>query len=205
MRRFTTAEEYTPYSVRRPGNFGLYLSDREWQDYGLRFRDMRGDTLPRDHIGFSASVRYTNDTGRNDIIETRVVNDGKNLYFLIETAEEIQLDFTANNCMNIWLDVAEGGWEGYDFVLNRSLSSEGKTSLERVNADFTFQKVADVSYAVLSNRMVVSVPLKDLGLKKKISFNFKVADNVTNPGDIMDYYVNGDSAPIGRLNYHYAS
>jgi hypothetical protein len=35
------------------------------------------------------------------------------------------------------------------------------------------------------------------------SFEFKIADNVTRYGDIMDYYVNGDSAPIGRLSYSY--
>ena len=31
----------------------------------------------------------------------------------------------------------------------------------------------------------------------------KVADNVTHGDDIMDYYVSGDSAPIGRLSYEY--
>lgn len=43
-----------------------------------------------------------------------------------------------------------------------------------------------------------------LGFPRKIlAFEFKVADNVTQYTDIMDYYISGDSAPIGRLNYAY--
>ena len=54
------------------------------------------------------------------------------------------------------------------------------------------------------NKMTISVPLSMLGLSaSEFSFGFKVADNVTNYKDIMDYYVSGDSAPIGRLRYSY--
>ena len=51
------------------------------------------------------------------------------------------------------------------------------------------------------------MPLKALGLKdsKSLSLKVKVTDHITNPQDIMDYYVSGDSAPIGRLSYDYAS
>lgn len=106
--------------------------------------------------------------------------------------------------MNIWLDTREGGWEGYDFVVNRFIGENGVTSLERaVGDEYSFEKVADVSYAVAANRMVVCIPLSAIGVGQEFSLKFKVADNVTNPSDIMDYYVNGDSAPIGRLNYYY--
>lgn len=204
MRTYTTQSEYVPYNFPVPKSFGLYLSDKYWGEYGLTFKDMKNDTLPRDHIGFSKDVYYTNHTGRNDIVSTRVVNDSENLYFLIETREEIILDRTDVNCMNIWLDTREGGWEGYDFVVNRFIGENGVTSLERaVGDEYSFEKVADVSYAVAANRMVVSIPLSAIGVGQEFSLKFKVADNVTNPSDIMDYYVNGDSAPIGRLNYYY--
>ena len=36
-----------------------------------------------------------------------------------------------------------------------------------------------------------------------LAIEFKVSDNVTNYDDIMDYYVTGDSAPIGRLSFSY--
>ena len=52
--------------------------------------------------------------------------------------------------------------------------------------------------------MLIVVPLAALGLSaNSVSFEFKVADNVTDYTDIMDYYVTGDSAPIGRLRYAY--
>ena len=54
------------------------------------------------------------------------------------------------------------------------------------------------------NRMMIAIPLSMLGLTAEdVSIEFKVADNVTEYQDIMDYYVSGDSAPIGRLNYAY--
>ena len=52
--------------------------------------------------------------------------------------------------------------------------------------------------------MLCAVPLSALGLTSDSCYiQFKVTDNVQNPGDIMDYYVTGDSAPIGRLSYAY--
>ena len=52
--------------------------------------------------------------------------------------------------------------------------------------------------------MVVCVPLSSIGKSaNKLAIEFKVSDNVTNQDDIMDYYVTGDSAPIGRLSFSY--
>ncbi|MGN1214707.1 MAG: hypothetical protein ACI4TJ_00525, partial [Candidatus Cryptobacteroides sp.] len=60
------------------------------------------------------------------------------------------------------------------------------------------------TYSVKGNVLKVTVPLEVLGLEKdNVHFGFKVADNVTNPDDIMDYYISGDSAPIGRLSFEY--
>ena len=50
----------------------------------------------------------------------------------------------------------------------------------------------------------ISVPLSALGLTEENCYvQFKVSDNVTKYDDIMDYYVSGDCAPIGRLSYTY--
>ena len=53
--------------------------------------------------------------------------------------------------------------------------------------------------------MIVEIPLKALGLKGDFTIDFKVSDNVQEPEDIMSYYVYGDSAPIGRMNYRYSA
>ena len=51
--------------------------------------------------------------------------------------------------------------------------------------------------------MVVKVSRELLGLESNTDMYFKVADHVTHQDDIMDYYVSGDVAPIGRLGYGY--
>lgn len=47
------------------------------------------------------------------------------------------------------------------------------------------------------------IPLQALGLQRGKCIEFKVTDNITSPDKITDYYVSGDSAPIGRINYSY--
>ena len=53
--------------------------------------------------------------------------------------------------------------------------------------------------------MSVKIPLSLLGVKgsTELTLDLKVADNVTDPSDIMSYYTSGDSAPAGRLSYRY--
>jgi hypothetical protein len=52
--------------------------------------------------------------------------------------------------------------------------------------------------------MQIKIPLSTLGLTAdNCEIQFKVADNVAKFDDIMNYYVTGDSAPIGRLSYNY--
>lgn len=36
-----------------------------------------------------------------------------------------------------------------------------------------------------------------------VNFNFKWADNMQQPGDVLDFYVSGDVAPDGRFRYLY--
>ncbi len=38
---------------------------------------------------------------------------------------------------------------------------------------------------------------------KPVKFQFKWSDNMQDEGNIMDFYVNGDTMPGGRFNYQY--
>jgi hypothetical protein len=38
-----------------------------------------------------------------------------------------------------------------------------------------------------------------------MSFDFKWTDNLQRPGDVMDFYLSGDVAPEGRMNYRYVT
>jgi hypothetical protein len=94
-------------------------------------------------------------------------------------------------------------FDNYQFVINRTPGANGKTSVEKSTGGYAFQSAGSVSYTVSGNHIAFSVPKSVLGINGKFTMKIKAADNVTNPGDIMDYYVTGDSAPIGRLSYTY--
>ena len=51
-----------------------------------------------------------------------------------------------------------------------------------------------------------TILLESLGIKEgDFTVDFKIADGISDSSDIMNFYLDGDSAPIGRLNYRYNS
>ena len=166
------------------------------------------ENTPRDYKGASPNIHYTQDKATNFIKEIKVTNDKSNLYFYIRTEEPIK-DQDKEGTLNIFLSVRgskEKAWEGYQYVINRKTATDKLTSLERVNEDneYAFEEVDKVKYSVQGNVMQVEVPLKAIGLKEdRIEIEFKVSDSIEHANDIMDYYVSGSSAPVGRLNFTY--
>jgi hypothetical protein len=111
--------------------------------------------------------------------------------------------------MLLLLDTDQGrktGWEGYDFVVNRT-NDGTETWLERNAGGWKWEKVAKVQLTVLGNELMLAVPRTALGLPagEAVAFDFKWWDNPQKPGDIMDVYLSGDTAPDGRFNYRYQS
>lgn len=181
------------------------------------YKDMVGDARERDFYGFDIrdeareagliGTWYSDHSNRNDIVETKVVHDAQNLYILIQTKEDITAYESGENWMNVLIktgaSTSETSWEGYDFILNRA-PTEGKASVEKSVGGWNWSSVGSADMRISGNQMFITVPLSMLGLSEEnFAFKFKVADNVTNYTDIMDYYVTGDAAPIGRLNYAY--
>ena len=79
-------------------------------------------------------------------------------------------------------------------------------SIEKHEGNWNWVLVGEAECELKSRELQFSVPRSLAGLgtgKNKLSLNFKWADNVRNPGDIMDFYVNGDVAPEGRFMYRY--
>ncbi|MCE1199491.1 MAG: hypothetical protein LWW85_11025, partial [Marinilabiliales bacterium] len=61
--------------------------------------------------------------------------------------------------------------------------------------------------AVQDNRLELRSPKKFVDLKgnNQLNFAFKWCDNMQEPGNIMDFYLNGDVAPGGRFNFVYCA
>jgi hypothetical protein len=109
------------------------------------------------------------------------------------------------NWMNILLSTSGSSpsFAGYQYIINRHPETN-TTSIERSTGGYQFETVGNIDYSIQGNVMQVKIPLAHLGLTAdNVHFDFKVADNVTHYDDIMDYYVTGDSAPLGRLGYSY--
>lgn len=193
----------------------LSVDFAQWNDVKPEFMGYRGGTEPRDSYAAKVNGRnhYTNTTGRNDIILSKVARDDANVYFYVETAEDIT-PYTDAKWMRLLIDTDrsyETGWEGYDYIINRVNPTADTVTVEKASKDWTFETAGQGSYTVDGNKMMISIPRSVLGLEgKTLDIEFKWADNNLvsaddlMKGDIMSFYTDGDTAPIGRYNYHYA-
>lgn len=190
-----------PKTIQIEGGFD------QWQSVNPGFADHAGETAPRDYDG-SAGLHYTNQTGRNDFVELKAARDDKNLYFYARTREAITPNADPN-WMWLLIDIDQNvktGWEGYDFIVNRTIESNGQAWLEKNKGDWNWEKVAPVTYRADGKELHLAIPRSALGVLEKdsdLSFDFKWADNLQVPGDIMDVYVSGDTAPEGRFMYRF--
>ncbi len=176
----------------------------EWEDVDSIYLNTSVDNTERD------CKDYKVPKADNFLREIRVTHDKQNVYFYIRTEEEISKHTEGKtNWMNLFIGVDgsnKQAWNNYNFVINRNPVSLNKTSLETFNKETEYVKVMDIDYVVAGKEMQISIPLSALGItKESFKLNFKCADSVEKESDIMDYYVSGDSMPVGRLSYIYNS
>ncbi len=177
-----------------------------WDNVKPEFLSYKRNVLHRNHPGQGNSLTYTNNTGRNDIVKAKVARDKDYLYFYVETADALT-DKSDPKWMRLFIDIDRNkntGWEGYDFVLNRSNPTDS-VSIEKSTNSWNWSKIGAAGYAVNGSSLVFKVRRSLLGVteERRIDFEFKWSDNMQEDGNIMDFYVNGDVAPSGRFNYHY--
>ncbi len=183
-----------PKTAPHPRDFGDVLP--------VYYND-RGTTIHRDCDGFG-STHYVNDTGRNDIIRTKVARDDDNLYFYVACADAITAPM-GENWMTLLLNTdndPDTGWCGYNYVVNRCAADNGSAVLEEMTGT-GWQKRGTVSFVLDGKEMVITVPRAAVGLDASpLCFAFKWADNLP-LDDMIDFYRDGDTAPMGRFAYLY--
>ncbi|MBR4768065.1 MAG: hypothetical protein IK088_03715 [Lachnospiraceae bacterium] len=177
----------------------------QWNAVESYYLDYVGDTGDRDFKGFG-KLTYTDTTGRNDLYLMKMADDGEKLYAYAETAADIQ-GMSEPHCMSLFLstgNAAHETWCGYDFVINRIPSGNGLAVEKRTSSGW--EKIGEALFTVRGNKLQLEVPLSLLGLDGgPVSIQFKWADNYQGEDDIFSFYLNGDAAPYGRLNYVYRS
>jgi hypothetical protein len=87
-------------------------------------------------------------------------------------------------------------------VINRHLEN-GKASVEKCDGGYQFSPVGVADISINGKVMQLAIPRSLIDVNDNVDIEFKICDNVTHPEDVMDYYISGDSMPIGRLHYGY--
>lgn len=195
------------------------LSDLSaWKNVFVEYADFAGDAMARDGSN-AANVAhvYQDNTNRNDIVKLKVIHDDTNVYFYVETAEDITAHEEGDTrWMNLLISAGDTStsFAGFNYIINRTPNENGTTSVEKcTESGFHWAAAGEAEYYVSGNVIVYKVPLSVLGLSAdNVEFSFKVADNVQKPSyyteedeeeSILYYYITGDSAPIGRFGYAY--
>jgi len=178
----------------------------DWDAVKVEYRDTVGDTFHRDYGGYGG-LRYTNDSGRNDIITSKVAVGRDMVYLYVETNEPMT-PHTDSNWMLLLIDADNNhdtGWYGYDYLINKRVVDDGTTTLMRyapnASAD-SWVEVARLRYRYTGRALELAVPRMLLGLTgDAFTFDFHWCDNPADLADPISLCINGDSAPNRRFNY----
>ncbi len=186
-----------PVPIEIDGHFN------DWNSVTPVYFDPLGDTLHRNFRGTDPKTIYTNNTGRNDIIESRLAIFDDNIFFYVKTRDPIT-SWPDANWMLLLIDADQNkstGWEGYDLLVNRAPKSALRTTLDAW-VDGQWRRVADIEMAYAANQMELRVPLNAVPqIALASGFDFKWADNPQHLNDISAFFVDGDAAPDRRFNY----
>ncbi len=185
----------------KPKSILLGAGSEAWQDVTPVFTDSAGDTLPRGHPGIGGN-HYVNRSGRHDLIRFQVARDATHLSFLAESTAPI------SEPTGLWL-LIDGdqnpatGWEGFDHLIR--VTSPTTASLARNIGGWNWGQPVAVSARIDENRLHLMLPRAALGLTQDgpVRIDFKWADNLPEPGSILDFYSMGDVAPEGRFKFRY--
>lgn len=180
-----------------------------WDNVFVEYADFAGDAIARDGENAARVAHsYIDNSNRNDIKTIKVAHDENNVYLYVETVDDITAyNGTDTNWLNLFISAGDAttSFAGFNYVVNRKPKADGKTSVEKCSANgYNWSDAGEAEYVCAGNKIVYKIPLSAIGLKPdNVQFSFKVADNVQKEDDILDYYVSGDCAPIGRFGYAY--
>ena len=178
----------------------------DWAKVTNEFRDTKGDVIHRGHNGYGG-LHYTNESGRNDIITSKVAVDKQNISFYAETSGKLT-SCKDNNWMLLLIDAdnnPQTGWYGYDFIVNKNVKNENTTTLMRydsIHQESPWVEIADLKFSYSANEVEISLPRKLLELNgNSFIFDFKWSDNPAELKNPISLCTNGDTAPNRRFNY----
>ncbi len=203
------AQAQDTYQTIAPQVIDIYGADSQWDLVQERYLAQSTKKISRNSAGFYTELqRYKQAAPDNFIKEVKVAYDANNIYFRIEADAAITpYESGATNWMNLLIGVenSKGGhWENFNYVINRMPQTDQTTSVEAFfgENEYVCKRVGTAGYSLKENVLQISVPRASLGLSSgSFRLTFKVTDSIEKSEDILDYYVSGESFPIGRMCY----
>lgn len=192
-----------PEPVGAPVTIDIEGDFDQWRWVKKNYYDHVGDVTHRNSPGNFAAGPYINETGRNDIVESKVARDDDYVYFYVKTAEALT-PHTDPYWMLLFIDADkshETGWEGYDLLVNAEFKNDRTSTVKTYDGE-SWSGSKGVAFRYEGNEMMVRVPRSYFG-SGKLAFDFHWADGIQKLGDIEEFFLNGDQAPSRRANYRF--
>lgn len=192
-----------PEPVGAPVTIDIEGDFDQWRWVKKSYYDHVGDVTHRNSPGNFAAGPYINETGRNDIVESKVARDDDYVYFYVKTAEALT-PHTDPYWMLLFIDADKNhqtGWEGYDLLVNAEFKNDRTSTVKTYDGE-SWNGAKGVSFRYEDNEMMVRVPRSYFG-SGKLAFDFHWADGIQKLGDIEEFFLNGDQAPSRRANYRF--
>ena len=181
----------------------------DWEKVSPAFTDTAGDVAFRNQLGWGYAYRYTNGTARNDLNTAKISQDNDYIYFHVTTASPL-ITVDDELWMNLYVDTDNDlstGWEGFDYMINRSRTDKTVSVEKFVDGKWVFETVGEAEYTLSESSMTVKVAKTMLGCTtgEAVSLHFKWADNADVAGDVMRFMDLGDTAPNDRFVFAYTA
>jgi len=200
IRRFKGARQFPTAGPVKTISIDGDFSD--WKDVRPEYRDTVGDTSHRNHPGWGNAGQYVDRSGRCDFVTLKAIADDRFAYFYAETRDPI-VPPEGNRWMLLWIDVDQNpttGLNGYEFVVNRQVDPNGKSSIEKLSAGGEATSAGEGSFAMSGRRLELALPLEIVKRGEGVAFDFHWTDNTS---DVGDYSTSADHAPNRRFNYRF--
>ena len=179
----------------------------QWEGKGISYREYVGDAKKRDWKGYDNAGIYQNDTAKNEFQLLKTASDKENVYFYVQCVAPLTA-WENEKWLNLYIKIRESNtpnWEGYSFLLRRQNGAQNNYTLLRSKTqnEYAWEEIAPIDFCAKDNQLHLKIPKALLGITKNdFALEFKWSDNMQE-NDVMDFYVNGDCAPRGRMNYVY--
>ncbi|MCK4750509.1 MAG: hypothetical protein KAT15_25805, partial [Bacteroidales bacterium] len=176
----------------------------DWKQVSTEYRDTRADIFHRDHPGYGG-LHYTDESGRNNIITSKVAMDKKQICFYVETDQPLT-SHQDQNWMLLFIDADQDvttGWYGYDYLVNDKVTDQEKTILmEYDQENQKWREGSALAFRYEGNQLELAIPRELIGMTgTSFGFDFKWSDNPAELEDPISLCLNGDTAPNRRFNF----